>query len=896
LKINKFLALILTTLLIASAAFALMNTMPVKAQQGVTIGTAQYTITGGPVPAGVSPSTNIDTISYISFSPNPIGVGQQLLINVWLQPATQVNRAHTGYTLDITKPDGTDIKVGPFNSYTADATAWLTYIPDVAGNYTIQFSFAGDYYPAGYYYQGLLTWTPQSGTIIVSAGTSTNTGFNATQDVYYKPSSTAKYTLEVQQDLVNSWQPSTLPGPGDYWTRPIHPNNREWWVIGGNVPYNEIGGGTGTPGWPDNTNVYSSNYKFIPYVTGPTSAHVVWRQLGALDGIFGGLIDGAYTTAQAPDVDFAGNAFTFGYTGPGNGGNPSIAFAGRLYNSITKPFDGVTQSVWECSDIRTGQVYWDLPNIANKPTYISYAENAPPVPGGLGRTDRTTVSLLYLGSNLVTKYNPITGAIILNASIPSLSSSTLYADPYVLSIQDLGASQGANRYHLINWTLQGLSTNLTAFATTNVISNITYPFSSIGTADFETMIAIQSTSSSPPATGVASDVRIMGVSLTTGNLLWNQSTGIGYPIFSGLGLADHGKYTNRFDDGHFYCWDEQTGKFLWQSEISSLPWGTFGAYQDESAYGLIFYNQYDGIVAYDWNTGKVAWHYQAPLVPFETPYLTNGVGNPDTSTQGQSFFSGSVVADGMVYTYAVEHSPTAPLTRGWNTYAINATTGTLVWKTLGSMIPGVVQDGYLTATNYYDGYMYVFGMGQSATTVSAPLNQITVGQNVAITGTVMDKSPAASQTPKYARDTNVPCVSHDSMGDFMAYLYQQSPIPANLTGVPVSIDAVDPNGNFVHIATSTSDGSTGAFGATWTPTTSGEYRIYATFAGDDSYSYSTASTFATVTAAPTATTTPPTATQAAGVTISDFATFFIAGIVAVIIAIAIVGVLILRKR
>jgi hypothetical protein len=896
LKINKYISLILTTLLIASAALAIMNTMPVKAQQGVTIGTAQSQITGGPVPAGITPSTTIDTIAYMSFSPNPIGVGQQLLINVWLQPATQVNRAHTGYTVDITKPDGTDIKVGPFNSYTADATAWLTYIPDVAGNYTIQFSFAGDYYPAGYYYQGLLTWTPQSGTIIVSAGTSSNTGFNTTQDVYYKASSTQKYTLVVQQDQVSSWQPSQLPGPGNYWTRPIHPDNREWWVIGGNVPYNEVGGGTGTPGWPDNTNVYASNYKFMPYVMGPTSAHVVWRQLGALDGIFGGLIDGAYTTAQAPDVDFAGAAFTFGMTGPGNGGNPGIAFAGRLYNSITKVFDGATQTVWECSDIRTGQVYWDLANVTNKPTYISYAENAPPVPGGLGRTDRTTVSLLYLGSNLVTKYNPITGAITLNVSIPSLSSSTLYADPYVLSIQDLGASQGANRYHLINWTLQGLTANVTAFPTNNVISNITYPFSSIGTADFESMISVNSVSNNVPSTGVASDVWIMAADLTTGKLLWNQSTGIGYPIFSGLGLSDHGKYTNRFDDGHFYCWDLRTGKFLWKSDISSLPWGTFGAYQDESAYGLIFYNQYDGIVAYDWNTGKVAWHYQAPSAPFETPYLTNGVGDPNTSTQGQSFFSGSVIADGMVYTYAVEHSPTAPLTRGWNTYAVNATTGTLVWKTLGSMIPGVVQDGYLTATNYYDGYMYVFGMGQSATTVNAPLNQILVGQNVAITGTVMDKSPAASQNPKYAPGTGVPCVSHDSMGDFMAYLYQQAQLPANLTGVPVSIDATDPNGNPVHIATTTTDPTTGAFGATWTPTIPGGYKIYATFAGDDSYSYSLASAFATVTAAPTATTTPPTATQAAGVTMSDFVTFFVAGIIAIIIAIAIVGVLILRKR
>ncbi len=892
-KKNLTFAIFVSALMIASMIVIIV---PVRAQQGVTIGTAQTPTTGGPVPAGVTPSLSLNTIAYMSFSPNPIGVGQQLLVNIWLQPATQVNRAHTGYTVIITKPDGTTETVGPLVSFQADTTAWFTYSPDVAGNYTLQFFFAGDYYPAGYYFQGLKANTTQSGTIIVSAGTSTNTGFNATQDVYYMPSNTDKYTLTVQQDQVTSWQPTPLPGLGDYWTRPIHPDNREWWVIGGNDPNNEVGGGTGTPGWPDNTNVYSSNYKFVPYVTGPTSAHVVWRLQGALDGIFGGLIDGAYTTAQAPDVDFSGAAFTFGYTGPSNGGNPAIVFDGRTYNSIVKQVDGVTQTVWECADIRTGQVYWDLTNVAHPPTLISYAENSPPVPGGLGRTDRTTVSLLYLGSNLVTKYNPITGAITLNATIPSLGSSTLYADPYVLSVQTLG-SGASTQYRLINWTLQGLGTNTTAFPTSNVISNITFPFNSIGTADFETMIAIQSTASSPAATGVASDVSIMGVSLTSGKLLWNESSGVGYPIFSGLGLADHGKYANRFDDGHFYCYDEATGKLLWKSQISSIPWGTFGAYQDESAYGLIFYNQYDGIVAYDWNTGNVAWHYEAPAVPFETPYLTNGVGNPTNSSQGQSFFSGSVIADGMVYTYAVEHSPTAPLTRGWDTYAINATTGALIWKTLGSMIPGVVADGYLTATNYYDGYMYTFGMGQSATTVTAPLNQIVVGQNVAITGTVSDKSPSTLQTPEYAPGTNVPCVSHDSMGDFMAYLFQQAPRPANLTGVPVSIDVVDPNGNSVHIATPTSDGNTGVFGSTWTPTIPGEYKIYASFAGDDSYGFSTAATFATVTQAqaspaPTATTT----TQTTSVTMSDFVSYFVVGIIVIIIAIAIVGALILRKH
>ena len=36
------------------------------------------------------------------------------------------------------------------------------------------------------------------------------------------------------------------------------------------------------------------------------------------------------------------------------------------------------------------------------------------------------------------------------------------------------------------------------------------------------------------------------------------------------------------------------------------------------------------------------------------------------------------------------------------------------------MSKGAIADGYLTAANSYDGYMYVFGKGKSATTVTAP--------------------------------------------------------------------------------------------------------------------------------------------------------------------------------
>jgi hypothetical protein len=131
----------------------------------------------------------------------------------------------------------------------------------------------------------------------------------------------------------------------------------------------------------------------------------------------------------------------------------------------------------------------------------------------------------------------------------------------------------------------------------------------------------------------------------------------------------------------------------------------------------------------------------------------------------------------------------------------------------------------------------------------------------------------------------------------MDYIYMQQPKPATVTGVPISIDAMDPNGNMVHIATVTSDGMSGTFGYTWAPTTVGQYTIYATFAGDDSYGSSFATTYATVANAVTTTAAPTTSAINLGQTTTDsLAMYVVAGVIAIIIAIAIVGVLLLKKK
>ncbi len=359
-------------------------------------------------------------------------------------------------------------------------------------------------------------------------GVLTNATFIGPGDVYYAPSESAKYTLVVQPNFVARWPPSALPGAGTYWSEPISANNREWWIIGGWDPNNELGG----PDWPANTNTYTDNYlyNFVPYVTGPTSAHIVWRMQtpSADDGIVGGYFYGTPSLYQASWEDFAGVEESFGNTGPGVNGNPSIAYDGRGYITLKTTFDGVVQSVWECFNLQTGQIYWQHTGITNPPTLVSISQAAPPVPGATSRASLTSPDPVYLSTSRIIEYDPISGAVVNNVTLPvspGLSSSILYADPYVLSIQNIGTTSNPN-YRLINWTLDGIGTATTAaLFQAQIVSNITWPFPTIGYPDYEAGISGYVYSGTVSQTAVAANVSVAAASLTTGQLLWNESSG-----------------------------------------------------------------------------------------------------------------------------------------------------------------------------------------------------------------------------------------------------------------------------------------------------------------------------------------------------------------------------------
>ncbi len=127
----------------------------------------------------------------------------------------------------------------------------------------------------------------------------------------------------------------------------------------------------------------------------------------------------------------------------------------------------------------------------------------------------------------------------------------------------------------------------------------------------------------------------------------------------------------------------------------------------------------------------------------------------------------------------------------------------------------------------------------------------------------------------------------------MLYVYKQFERPTNTTGVEVILTALDPNGNYITLGSTTTDAS-GTFGYNWaTPDIPGKYTITAIFAGSSAYYSSNAQTYAIIESAPEPTA-EPTKTPTA---ISE--TYFVPAIGGIFIAIVVgfvLMLLVLRKR
>ena len=120
----------------------------------------------------------------------------------------------------------------------------------------------------------------------------------------------------------------------------------------------------------------------------------------------------------------------------------------------------------------------------------------------------------------------------------------------------------------------------------------------------------------------------------------------------------------------------------------------------------------------------------------------------------------------------------------------------------------------------------------------------------------------------------------------------QKPKPANATGVEITLEVLDANGNYRNIGTATSDAN-GFYSFKWEPDIPGKYTVVATFGGSNSYWRSSSEAAFNVEEAPVDTP-EPTPMPAS---MADL--YILPGIIGIIIAIVIVGAvlfLLLRRR
>ncbi len=828
-----------------------------------------------------TPPWNVPTYSFINIAPNPIGVGQQVNVNFFVgnPPPTASgvygDRWH-GLTVEVTDPDGLKTTLGPFSSDDTGGSS-TRFTPDKIGDYKFQFFFPGQ-------------------TL-----TNENPGTSHANDIhkgdYYQPSESAVYTLVVQQEPI-SFAP-LIPLPTEYWTRPIYAQNNDlWYAIGGNWLGLQ-------PSTFANTGQYDSHGSYAPYTTAPNSAHIMWTKLVAFGGTMGGEFgsdqqSNYWSTSQyqpkfAP-VIIHGILYYTSY--PGSTANPAGIKAVNLHTG---------EDLWTIDNkevLRCGQIM----------NFLSPNEY-----GGRGYiwTTGTSNFITSTGSPVsgvtYNMYDALTGEYVLSIVNGSSFNKLLIDDHGGLIGYYTNSSGGKTSLTVWNST----KTILRGTSGTNDLNNAwqwrpeqdgIYNFQN--GIEFSVPIAtkIDNNTIALSITGVDEDSGVVlmqynegqtvyfnagwfvgaGYDMNDGHLIWgptNRTVLENTRILTAAEMMGNGVFLEINSEVFTVeAYSLTTGNSVWGPVTfpNINPFSKLGMRYCPGPNGTELIWTYGGdVYSLNMADGTFNWDYHAPPSGYESPYGTWPIWS----------FSVGTVADGKLFV-PIGHMYSPPLFHHAQQLALNLTDGTLVWSITAFDVTSApaISDGIMVTLNAYDNQLYAWGKGPTKMTVTAPKVAVDLDRAAVISGTIYDISAGASQESPAARFANgLPCVSEASQQAFMEYVYMQQPKPTNTTGVPVSIDVIDSNGNYRNIGTTTSDAS-GMFTFSWTPDITGDYTVVASFAGSESYYAASAETSFTATEpAPTASPIPVTSMPPTEM-------YFAASTIAIIVAIAIVGFLILRKK
>jgi outer membrane protein assembly factor BamB len=842
-----------------------------------------------------SPAWEIPTFAFINVSPDPVGVGQRVAVVVWLDKIldgtsiTNNIRLHN-YKCIITAPDQTTQTLTWETVYDTTSSAFSSFTPDQIGTYTFNFTFPGQKYT---------DYTYSTTSLFIN-------------DTYLPSSATT--TLTVQDEPAPDGE--VTPLPSEYWSRPIEGQNANWFPVSSNY-INPMGA------------AYSfGSVRFQPDGTAPDSSHIMWTKPITFGGIVGG--NNEYEEPNSPSslTGITGVSYYTGLSYETKFNNP-IIIGGRLFYGLPHSNNGAGGG-YICVDLRTGEQLW----------MQNYTGNIYPSFGAVidVETPNQHGAISYLIATQGTTwmmFDPWDGTWVFNITdVPTGTRSYgPSGEPIIYQINL--ANKWIALWNFTNVVSNGpvnalLSTGYrpvnNAFNTTLRQSyswNVTLPTLStsgagIGWAINDDLLLgygdMRSSFGQPTWGGVAVGSTtaygtVWAVSLkegSRGSLLWTKNIQVpSGNITLQLGTVDTANrmfFVSTKETMQWYGYDIDTGNLKWGPVGSPRSFnyyptiGSGGVAQiGYVAYGKLYVGGYGGeIFAYDTTTGKVVWSYGGGGV------LNSTNSGTETSWGLYPTFI-SAICDDKVYVYSNEHSPNTPLYRDEKIRCLNATTGQELWiMDSWAAVGGFadfgfpVADGQLAYLNAYDMKVYSLGKGPSSMTVTAPDVAASVGTPVVIRGTVTDISAGTKQDEQAARFPNgVPAVSDESVSAWMEYVYMQKAMPTDVTGVEVTLNVIDSNGNYRTIGTTKSD-SSGMFTYAWAPDIEGAYTVIATFAGSNSYyGSSTRTSFYTISAPATAT---PQPTQAPSMADQ----YLLPGIIGIIVAIAVVGailaLLVTKKR
>jgi outer membrane protein assembly factor BamB len=892
------------------------------------------TMTLLPSASAHTPPWTITNVAHINAQPSPVGVGQPVTIIIWTAqplPAADLNndiRKHN-YTLTVTGPNGDVVYTQHYDTIVnPGGEQAVEFVPSEIGNYTATFVYGGQTYPS---LAEITTSVPFSQSTI-------NT-INAYAGDKYLPQ-TESVNFIVQQDPLSYL---AFPLPTEYWARPIDSQNYNWYAIASNW----LGGNTGSAfgGHTLEANNAPGINVYQPIGTAPLSGHILWTQPQE----FGGVV-AANTPSNPATTFFSGSSYEPRFSG-------AIIMSGRLYFKQPLNHKGLSGD-YVCLDLKTGEEIWRNTDPSFNPRwgqFMAYTDpNQAGAPGGylfqaVGSTyrayDAWTGKPLFNITNVpngFTAFGPSGEMLIYQLSyntntktgwVAQWNSTQLIQNTYASSAQwqivdkefnGTGYNYQGNFISPYTWNVT-ITDNLAGLVlSATSATGVTVGGPSINAVVPEDIL-FGTSSGLSQATGnqyTPNPFTMWAINLNSskgqiGQIMWVQNYTAPSPM---QGNPNLGSFTERFasldpinrvvimavdETCQFIGYSANTGDKLWETNTvyaniaQAFSTASGSGMRPVTAYGRLYISGYGGeVFAYDTTNGNIIWRF--------------GAGGPGNTTSaelntpwGLLPTQVNVICNDVVISSSFEHGNGAlsPYRKAQRIWALNATTGEQIWTEYfltpndgGPGYPvGALADGIFVDYNYYDNQVYAFGQGPSKTTVTAPNLGVTTATPITITGSVTDVSAGTKQHVQAAMFPNgVPVASDASESQWMEYIYMQKPKPTDFTGVTVTLYVLDSNNNYRSIGTTTTN-DLGDYSYTWTPDITGSYTLTAVFESTNAY-YGSSDSTGFYAAEPAATPAPTNAPPAGLATTSDLMLFMIGGVIAIIIAVAIATVLILRKR